>query len=195
MAEIKLGNIRLVKITKKNINIATKVQLDIFRTENGYNHFLTAINSNKEYCCYFIAYHDNIPIGVTGLYSIEDIEQTNSIWLGWFGIVEEYRKHGYGAEVLMKTIEIAKKFAKKYSAIKYLRLYTSSKLNEKAIPFYRKYMDIEENYRNKKDYTYEDTCIIFTKILLNDTPLKKWNNKFLNISGIIESEDSGKALF
>ena len=193
--EDKVENIRLVEITKENIDLATEVQLDIFRTENGYNHFLTAINSNKEYCCYFIAYHNDAPIGVIGLYSVEDIEETNSIWLGWFGIKEEYRNRGCGTEVLLKTIEMAKEFAKKYPAIKYLRLYTSSKLNEKAIPLYRKYMDIEENYRNKKDYTYEDTCLIFTKILVDGAPRKKWNDKFLNIGGIIESEDSGTALY
>ena len=28
---------------------------------------------------------------------------------GWFGILEEYRKNGYGGAVLDKTIELARK--------------------------------------------------------------------------------------
>lgn len=190
-----MENIKLVEITKQNIDLATNVQLDIFQIESGYNHFLTAINSNKEYCCYFLVYHNDAPIGVTGLYSIEDIEQTNSLWLGWYGIKKEYRNHGYGTEVLLKTIEMAKNFAIKYPAIKYLRLYTSTKLNADAILLYRKYMDIEERYTNKNDYTYDGTCLIFTKVLSQKAPRKKWNNKFLNINGIIDSENLGTTLY
>ena len=56
---------------------------------------------------YYIVYLENIPIGVTGIYSYN--EYPENAWLGWFGILKEYRNNGYGGIVLDKTIELAKK--------------------------------------------------------------------------------------
>lgn len=56
---------------------------------------------------YYIVYLENIPIGVTGIYSYN--EYPEDAWLGWFGILEEYRNNGYGGIILDKTIELARK--------------------------------------------------------------------------------------
>lgn len=65
----------------------------------------------------------------------------NSIWLGWFGVLNEFRRKGYGQQILIDTINMAKDLAKKYP-IKYFRLYTSEKDDSIAQPLYYKIMDI-----------------------------------------------------
>lgn len=38
---------------------------------------------------YYIVFHNDIPIGVTGIYSYH--EYPDDAWLGWFGILDKYR--------------------------------------------------------------------------------------------------------
>lgn len=189
------NNLKFVKITKENIILATKFQMSIFPTECGYEHFLYTINSGKDYLGYYLVYNGETLIGITGIYSFENIEDANSLWLGWFGVAEEYRNKGFGTSILLKTIDMAKSFSLKYPAVKYFRLYTSTRENPLAIKLYRKHMDIEEKYLNEKDFTYDGTCVIFTKVLNSDSPLKKWNNEFLNLTKIIEDEEKGNEIF
>jgi len=183
--------LKFKKITMKNIDFATQLQLSIFPGECGYFHFLYAINSQLPYLSYYLVYKGKKLIGITGLYSFEDVKDTNSLWLGWFGIKEEYRNKGLGTQTLLQTIKLARKFSKKYPEIKYVRLYTSTRDNPLAISLYRKHMDLEEQYTNKDDFTYDGTCLIFTKKLNDKTPLIKWNNQFLNLIKIIEDEEKG----
>ena len=73
-----------IKITDKNINLATQIQMQIFPDECAYQNYQDIINKNLEYQNYYLVYDDDIIIGITGLYSFEDIAITNTIWLGWF---------------------------------------------------------------------------------------------------------------
>ncbi len=49
---------------------------------------------------------EGIVIGICGLYSLTD--NTENLWLGWFGIIKEYRNQGIGEKVL-KSLEIKAK--------------------------------------------------------------------------------------
>ena len=179
--------LKYVEITNDNIEFATKVQMRIFPNESAYEHFKFTIERNLEYEKYFLVYDGDIVIGVTGLYSNEDIFETNSLWLGWFGVLEEYRSKGYGKQILTDTIEMSKKLAKKYP-IKYFRLYTSERDDKIAQPLYEKVMDIKEYYNNPDDINYDGTCLIYTKSLDDEKPTY-WNDKFLNLKTIVEEEE------
>jgi len=49
-------------------------------------------------------------------------------------------------------------------------------------------MDIKEKYNHKDDINYDGTCVIYSKALL-DIPVVYWNNRFLNLAGIIEAQE------
>ena len=183
--------LKFVKITKENIDLATEFQMSIFSSECGYKHFLISLGSQYEYFSYYLVYLESTLIGITGIYSFEPVEETNSLWLGWFGIEEKHRRLGYGKEVLLKTFDMVKDYAKKDSNIKYFRLYTSSTQNPIACNLYREIMDIEEEYNCPNDYNYEGTCLIFSKVIDSKYPMEKWNNRFLNLNRIIEQEIVG----
>lgn len=179
---------KLVKINKDNVDLETDFQLSIFPEECGYGCYLLSIKLNTDYFSYYLAYDNKKLIGITGIYSFEKVQETNSLWLGWFGISPIYRGKGYGKALLEQTINLVKKYAKKDERIKYFRLYTSSRDNPIACRMYREVMDFEEKYEFHGDFNYDGTCLIFTKCLceIDESPL--WNNRYLNLSGITEME-------
>ena len=132
------------------------------------------------------AYDNNDIVAITGLYSDFDINETNSIWLGWFGVRPEFRRRSIGAEVLNFTIKEAYELAKKYP-IKFLRLYTSIDENATAQLLYKKIMDFPEKYNHPKDFTYGSSCLIWTKSLFGDSIIP-WNNRYLGLNEIEEQE-------
>lgn len=180
---------KLVKINKDNINMATEFQLSIFPEECGYGSYMLSIKLDNDYFSYYLAYDNENLIGITGIYSFDNIEETKSLWLGWFGISPMYRRKGYGKALLEQTIDMVKEYAKNDTRIKYFRLYTSSRDNPIACQMYREVMDIEEKYECDGDFNYDGTCLIFTKCLYNDGENPLWNNKSLNLSGITELEN------
>ena len=50
---------------------------------------------------------ENKAIGCCGLYSLN--ESTETLWLGWFGLIPEYRNKGLGVDVLKYLEQEAKK--------------------------------------------------------------------------------------
>lgn len=155
---------KYVEITNNNIELATNVQMSIFPKESAYEHFKNTIENPKDYNKYFLVYDTDQIIGITGHYSNENIYKTNSIWLGWFGVINEFRKKGYGEKILLDTIDMVKNLSEKYP-IKYFRLYTSERDDRLAQPLYNKIMDIKEYYMNDNDVNYDGTCVIFSKSL------------------------------
>ena len=105
------------KLTMENLELATKIQMQIFPKESAYQEFIDCLNSNKEYNIYYLVYSNENIIGITGLYTTTDINKTNTLWMGWFGILKEYRNKGYGTKVILDTIEMAKNYIDKYNII------------------------------------------------------------------------------
>ena len=101
--------INFIKIEQDNLDLACEVQNKIFPEEDAMQNFIEQINKDpyRKEMDYYIVYIENTPIGVTGIYSYN--EYPENAWLGWFGILKEYRNNGYGGIVLDKTIELAKK--------------------------------------------------------------------------------------
>lgn len=180
---------KYIQITNQNLEFATNIQMKIFPNESAYEHYKFAIKNNLDYEKYYLVYKNDDVIGITGLYSNDDFDETKSIWLGWFGVLKEFRKKGYGQQILKDTINMAKELAKKYP-IKYFRLYTSERDDSIAQPLYCKIMDIKEYYNNPNDVNYDNTCVIFSKSLF-ETPVTYWDNKFLNLKEIIAAQELG----
>lgn len=91
------------------MEIACKVQNEIFPDEDARENYIEQINNDpyRKEMDYYIVYLENVPIGVTGIYVYH--EYPEDAWLGWLGILKEYRNSGLGGKVLDDTILLAKK--------------------------------------------------------------------------------------
>lgn len=181
------NNIKLSfeELNKDNIEIAAKIQYEIFPTSSAYSVYKSKVTGKRNsFYVSYIAYFDNKPIGVIGLYEIP--EYSDTVWLSWFGLINEYRKTGLGKQMLDFIIEIAKKNKKKF-----LRLYTFEIWNSEAQKFYKNNMDIEEYYFNEQEHNkdiFEGKPKIFGKSLCNQK-IEHWNNQFIDISGDEDSHE------
>lgn len=79
---------------------------------------------------YFVVYHYNKPIGLTGIYKNK---KTGDYWLGWFGILPEYQGSGIGSKVLEATIKELKSI---HPNVTYFNLWTEG--GRAVQNFYRK---------------------------------------------------------
>jgi len=176
-------NIIFEKISNENLNLACKIQNEIFPEEDGSQNFIEQLNkdSYRKEQDYYIVYLNDEPIGVTGIYSYH--EYPDDAWLGWFGILEKYRNNGYGGIVLDKTIELAKE--KKYTKF---RLYTDE-FATSAHKLYKSRALIDEVYENEDDKDqYFDAKIYIYSLSLTDEPIDLWNNKILGLKEQGEKE-------
>ncbi len=164
------------KITNDNLEVACKIQNEIFPKEDARQNFIEQINNDpyRKEMDYCIVYLGESPIGVTGIYSYN--EYPNDAWLGWFGILEKYRKLGYGGKVLDMTINIAKE-----KGYKTFRLYTDE-YAKSAHKLYESKGLIKELYDrddDKDEYFIADIYIY--SISLTSKKVELWNNKFLGL--------------
>lgn len=75
---------------------------------------------------YWVTVYENRVIAFTGLY-IPLGKYEDDLWLGWFGVDSDFRRHGIGRALLQWTMARAKA-----QGCKTLSLYTSSAPNEAA---------------------------------------------------------------
>jgi len=171
-------------INENNINLATSIQHTIFPKECAYEHYKYSIDTNYKSNMYYIIRLNKIPVGVIGLYINDEIDE-ESIWLGWFGILPEFRSKGIGRKSILDIIEKAKKFKRKY-----FRLYTNDAGDSTARPLYRSVMHICEKYNNINDYNYNGNCYIYSYSLSSEK-VKPWNDRFINLKQDIKEEQAG----
>ena len=150
------------------INILASLDRDIFIKK-------TNIVYPNDHIKYYLAYYDNIPVGITGLYWYP--EWPSSMWLGWFGVLEEYRCKGIGTSVLEWSMQESLNQGKQF-----LRLYTDAIEMQTAIKLYKDLGFVGEKYSVEK-LTYD--CYVFSKSLTNE-PVTSWGDKNL---GLAEQSD------
>ena len=176
------------KISKDNIVMASRIQYKIFPNSSAYLKYLKEIQSDtSDLPISFLVFENDFPIGVVGLYDIP--EYSDTIWLSWFGVLENYRFKGYGSQIFKDIIEKAKQYNKDF-----LRLFTYEVWNHDAQQFYKKHMQIEEYYTNENDDQYdikEGKCKRFGYSLC-DKPIDYWNNKFIDIAS--DDKDHEKSI-
>lgn len=164
------------KIVEENLELACKIQNEIFPEEDARQNFIEQINKDpyRKEMDYYIVYNGDVPVGVTGIYSYHEYPET--AWLGWFGILEKYRNNGLGGITLDKTIELAQK--KGYTTF---RLYTDEFAKD-AHRLYESRGLEKELYDNPDDKdNFIDAKIYIYSKSLNNKPVKKWDNKILGL--------------
>lgn len=175
-------NLQYVEVTKENLEVAVLIQNKIFEGEDGRQNYIEGITNDpyRKEMTNYIVYLDSTPIGVVGLYSYN--EYPDSAWLSWFGVLEEYRNHGYGSHIFDFFSDLALK--KGYTSI---RVYTDDEF-DKAIHLYEKKGMERECYQNELESDYiNSTTIIFSKSITKEK-IDKWNNKFLGLTAQSEKE-------
>ena len=114
---------------------------------------------------YMVEDTDGVLIGVTGIYA----QNNDEAWLGWFGILPEYRNKGIGYKVLMKTLELMKAFGDTI-----VRLYTDPVADAKAVELYK-------NVGFVQDSKYDDWTITMKYDLIGsgcyNTMIPDWKGK------------------
>ena len=119
---------KTIDLNKDNLQTAIDIQRAIFPTHDASQNYIDSVDgttANK----YFLLYEDGIGyVGISGLYSLK--ADPESAWLGWFGILEQYRRNRYGSEALRLFELRAKELG-----YKYCRVYTDRDDNDSAIDF------------------------------------------------------------
>ena len=166
-------DIRYIQITNKNIDIAYNIQKNEWENEPDKQNFIDKANNIKKDNVSFIVYFKETPIGITGVYT-EDIDK-DSIWLDWFCVIPEYRRMGFGEQILKDTIEYARTLGK----FLYFRLDTNYWKGRPAISLYDKIMHIKEEY-TEENKNVDKPTLIYTYNFTDKTEL--WNNRYLELS-------------
>lgn len=175
---VKMASLAYEKITKDNLGEAVSVQNTIFPHENGKQNFIDSINGAdyRRELIFWLVYLDKTPIGVTGLYAYN--EYPHDAWMGWFGVLPKYRGKGYGGQIF----DFFEREARQ-RGYENIRLYTDSLENSDAVGFYEKKGMVSEEYSNPEDIFHATGKILIFSKSLNNSPVEKWDNKFLNLSG------------
>lgn len=171
---MKNKKLKYVQVTKKNIEIAYNIQKDVWKEDSDKQNFIEKANNPKDDNIAFIVYFKDVPIGITGVYT-EEIDQ-DSIWLDWFCVKEEYRKQGFGEQILLDTIA----YARKLERFLYFRVETTYWKNRPAVILYDKIMTIKEKYTIEDTKEHSRNILIYTYNFTNKTEL--WNNRYLDLN-------------
>lgn len=179
--------LRFEKITWDNLELACRIQNTIFPEEDARENFIEQINNDpyRKEMDYYIVYLDSNPIGITGIYAYH--EYPEDAWLGWFGLLKEFRGHNYGSAILDKTMKLAKE-----KGYKNFRLYTDE-FAKTAHKLYESKGMIKELYDredDKDEYFIADTYVYSIGLIGNKPEL--WNNKLLGLKEQGEKENMYK---
>lgn len=164
-------------VTRENLNLVRELFASIFPNEILYGEFDSGVDCFEQSTYdteleYYIHYDGESPVGISGIYS-EPID-SDSLWLGWFGVLEKYRNRGYGSSILN-----AFETECKHRGMKFARLYTAVENNDSAIHFYKKRGYSLELYNGEYPKDMQEKVYIASKSLC-EIPVIPWNNKPLD---------------
>lgn len=172
--------IHLERITEDNLDYAVHIQNTLFPDYNGKANYTDSI-SGKTDSEYFLVYDGDVNVGITGIYTYDT--DPDSAWLGWFGVLEAYRRKHYGQEIIRLFEETAR--ARGFS---HTRIYTDRYDNDTAIAFYNSCGYTSEIYDNPDDPAcYEYPVLIFSKSLTG-SPATPWNSRSIHLTEQIAKE-------
>lgn len=168
--------------TPEKFMLALQVQHELFPDEDQADK---DYREKMEYldCDDFVSwlvYDDDKLIGLTGVFAFDDDEagydDGKSIWMDWFGVLKEYRRRGYGREILNWTIE----YCRKLGRFKFFRLDTEFWEGRPALKLYDDVMDCRETYTAEDPEGGSYNWLIYSKCL-GDDELELWNNHNLDL--------------
>lgn len=164
-------------VTKENMDIAFSIQKALWPSDPDYNYFVDKVKNYKVNNAAFLVKLGKESIGITGVEMNKDPE---SIWLGWFGILESYRRNGYGKQILLDTIE----YCKRLNQYEYFRLDTTYWKNRPALYLYDEVMTFKEKYTKEDTENIKHNYLIYTYSFHGKKKL--WNNRYLGLSTYYE---------
>lgn len=177
---------KFVDVTLENVELAISVQNDIFPFENAREEIECSVYENKKMnrMCnlkYWLLYDGDVPVGICGIDEYDDYPE--DAFMGWFGVLKQHRRKGYGTAMY--------NFVKQHAVdagYKAFRLYTDEKDNDIAVKFYHKMGMTPEVYTNVGDKTIFFGRTIVFSIALDGKPLVPWNNRMLYLEEEFEAE-------
>ncbi|MCQ2564624.1 MAG: GNAT family N-acetyltransferase [Clostridia bacterium] len=159
------------KLNKKNYNDCLKIKTFLFPESNS-NQDYTNYFLKKQKCEYFVFYINKKPCAITGWYDFDG--KNVDAFMGWFGVMPEYRCKGLGSYIFDFTFKRIKKH--KYN---YFRTYTDKVVNADSIKLYKKKNMLCENYSYDDNVGKNGNFVVFSKVIKsNGNDL--WNNRPLN---------------
>ena len=165
---------------RKNIDFAVSVQEELFPGESARANYEESLSDSSGYR-YYLIYEGDACAGIIGLYRCP--EESDSAWLGWFGIRKGFRRRHLGSAALKRFEEMA--ISEGY---RFARLYTDALNNDAAIAFYQANGYICEPYLNLADPAcLQHKTLIFSKPLA-DEPLVLWNDRNIHLTEQIEKQ-------
>ena len=174
--------LRYEELCEENLKTMAKIQYEIFKDTQsvGYSDYKKAANlkdkfANKLLPIDFLVYYQDVPVGIVGLYEIENYP--DDVWVDWLGVLPEYRNQGIGTQMLLHICDVARHYKKKN-----IRLYSFGKTYPFGVSIYRKVMQRCEKYRNINDnikWLEEIDCLLFSSSLIDKRP-QLWKNKFID---------------
>ena len=167
---------KFVPITADNVAMACRMQHQLFPQEdcnadhdyvNGYTH----PERRREH--WLIQVGSDF-VGIAGIYDL-DVEPETA-WLGWFGIMPEFRRKGYGEAALSLFEDVARK-----RGYLYARLFTE-RTDADAIRLYLRCGFSQEEYSCPTDPdSLTVPMYIMSKSLYMDRPCPAWNNRDIKL--------------
>lgn len=187
MIRLKPPRMKLLVIDRNNLQAASEIQKTLFPGADAFVNYVESIKgiTDNEY---WIIEENGQHIGVSGIYSLPQMR--DSAWLGWFGILEKYRRMGLGSKALKLFEAEAKK-----RGYRFVRLYTGRYNNATAKSFYESNGYIEEHYDCTEDPgSAVEKLSIYSKSLYADTDIIPWKSKNLHIDEQLQKQAMGEKM-
>lgn len=162
-------------LNKNNYNECYNIRQKVFDYKFNGNIYERIVNNDsidkyKKINYAVIKNEKNESIGTIGYYLSKDAP--DRCWIGWYGILSDYRGKGYGSQIMKEYIGYIKESIKE---AKYLNVYTDYEECKVAMHEYEKYgMSIESN-KFYKDCHSDKWCILGTS--LNTDSYVEWDKE------------------
>ena len=180
-------DIKIIRVDEGCAPDAIRIQRTLFPESDGAFNFLESLADGSEFV-FWIVRKGLDAIGTVGLYTLPC--DPESAWLGWFGILPEYRRRGIGSFAVRHFESAAKE-----RGFIYARLYTNRNDNEAAKAFYRSNGYKEEYYDCPDDPgTAVETLSVFSKPLRGDLVAPLWGNRNMHVDIQLKKQDVSRTL-
>lgn len=157
-------------LNKQNLEKVLDIKHFLFPESNSDEDYDNYFN-NKTKSNYYLIFENETPCAIIGWYDFDNCNK--NAFVGWFGVMPEFRRRGIAKESLKFIINEVKKLG-----YEYLRVYTDKVVNPESILLYEKTFDVREDYNFPDKIGNTNNFVVFTKFLSDKKEL--WNNTPLN---------------
>lgn len=180
------GELTYQKVDTSNLPILLEAFRQIWPHKEPHPDYLEkASYSDDKANVSWLIYHDDNLVGLTGLFAFDSDEpsydQDETIWMDWFAILPEFRRHHFGSQVLQDTIA----YCRKLGRFKYFRIDTTYFPERPAVSLYDKIMPLREEYI--AEGAPDEKHLIYS-CSLDGSLVKPWGNRFRDADELSEGD-------